>query len=912
MAEYSKLINLIKVADGEKGESITIISKKTTYQISNNGTVTPSGIWTEIIPDITQYPGQFLWTKTEVGYSDGTFVSSFSVSYIAKDGERGPQGIPGENVSAAYFLEADQPSILKFQQNNNIVVSPEILNLNIYKTNSSEETGREQIGGLSIDNLTIKVFSNLKGAWYEVHPLVKQSIVTLNELGNTFNVDLNSYYEMSLESGDEALFTFIDEDCIFSFSYVLEIVEEDKNEKYNLSTYVDCNFAMTKDMVKFSQNAADITASIQSTQLKFSANGLEVANGGIQIKDSNGLPVLHADENGNLIIKGILDACGGSFSGDISAASGNFSGTINGATGNFAGDISAATGIFKGGIQAVEGLIGGFKITQDSLISTDNEANPAITLNGITGKIVAQNIELGTGAIIKDYIQLGSGKVTLNNGSKFLTVRKNDSSDSIETLSINDEGVIVVGNGDDMITIDGGNGIIKSQSYDSGLGWKISNKESIFNEVTVRGSIRASVLEYGEVQTVGGALIIRPSSRIKNIEYDGNVTKIILEDSIGFNIGDTCLINKDLNKVWIEITAIEENNIFIDQELSTEYIGHPLISFGKEDENGRSEVGIGINGSTNGALITPTSLSVFDFDKENKQLVPHIILGKLPDDGYGFASGTYGLYAENVLLKGSLVTQTRTSDNQSTVYSGISTLYSGSDSPSSHGYSEYFGDNTGEILLWAGATGTTKEEVENSKFFVDKNGNLVAKSGYFKGTIITDAQITASEIITAKLTGNGSGPALTISDAALGIVFQKTDKTTQTISNIFVLSEDSITANVPSIVFNDNFKIKENGEVVISKAFMGGFSFTEGRINYSDSFDEANLDSSIRAYVDFSDGIKLSPDNVKDSILVTATQVEINDVTRFSNTIKYGVNDNMKYEPVYSNGILIGYDLYVD
>lgn len=908
MAEYSKLINLIKVADGEKGESITIISKKATYQISNSGTVTPSGTWTEIIPDITQYPGQFLWTKTEVGYSDGTSVSSFSISYIAKDGERGPQGVPGENVSAAYYLEANQPSILKFQQNGNIIVSPEILNLNIYKANSSEETGREQVGGLSIDNLTIKVFSNLKGAWYEVPPLVKQSIVTLNELGNTFNVDLKSYYEMSLDSDDKALFTFIDEDCIFSFSYVLEIAEEDKNEKYNLSIYIDCNFAMTKDMVEFSQNAADITASIQSTKLKFSANGLEVTNGGIQIKDNNGTQVLYADENGNLIIKGILDACGGSFSGDISAASGNFSGTINGATGNFAGDISAATGIFKGGIQASEGLIGGFKITQDSLISTDNEANPAITLNGITGKIVAQNIELGTGAIIKEYIQLGSGKVTLNNSSKFLTVRKNNSSDSVETLSINDEGVIVVGNGDDMITIDGGNGIIKSQSYDSGLGWKISSLESIFNDVTVRGSIRASVLEYGEVQTIGGALIVRPSSRIKNIEENNNVSTIFVEDSTGFNIDDWCLINKDLEKVWVKILDVAENILTIEQKLGKEYIGHPIVNFGKT-----GSIGIGINGSTSSSLIEANSLSVFEFDEDNKNKpIPRIILGRLPDDGYGFASGTYGLYAENVLLKGSLVTSTVSSNNETVVYSGISTLYSGSNSPTSHGYKEYFGENTGEILLWAGAASTSKNDVEESKFFVDKNGNLVAKSGYFKGTIITDAQITASEIITAKLTGNGSGPALTISDAALGIVFQKTDKTTQTTSNIFVLSEDSITANVPSIVFNDNFKIKENGEVVISKAFMGGFSFTEGRINYSDSFSDTDLDGSIRAYIDFSNGIKLSPDNVKNSMVITATQVEINDITRFSNTIKYGVNDNMKYEPVYDNDVLIGYDLYVD
>ena len=56
---------------------------------------------------------------------------------------------------------------------------------------------------------------------------------------------------------------------------------------------------------------------------------------------------------------------------------------------------------------------------------------------------------------------------------------------------------------------------------------------------------------------------------------------------------------------------------------------------------------------------------------------PRIILGKLPDSQtiYGYAAGTYGLYAENVLLKGSLVTQTNTTG--SITYSGISTLYSG-------------------------------------------------------------------------------------------------------------------------------------------------------------------------------------------------------------------------------------------
>jgi hypothetical protein len=50
-------------------------------------------------------------------------------------------------------------------------------------------------------------------------------------------------------------------------------------------------------------------------------------------------------------------------------------------------------------------------------------------------------------------------------------------------------------------------------------------------------------------------------------------------------------------------------------------------------------------------------------------------------------------------------------------------------------------------------------------------GNLYAGSGYFNGTIITDARITASEIETAKIKGSGTIPALLIEDTLNGIRF---------------------------------------------------------------------------------------------------------------------------------------------
>jgi hypothetical protein len=58
-------------------------------------------------------------------------------------------------------------------------------------------------------------------------------------------------------------------------------------------------------------------------------------------------------------------------------------------------------------------------------------------------------------------------------------------------------------------------------------------------------------------------------------------------------------------------------------------------------------------------MLTPQSLSVFELNSKDN-LVPRVVLGKLPSDKtmYGSIAGTYGLYAENVLLKGALITQT--------------------------------------------------------------------------------------------------------------------------------------------------------------------------------------------------------------------------------------------------------------
>ena len=136
------------------------------------------------------------------------------------------------------------------------------------------------------------------------------------------------------------------------------------------------------------------------------------------------------------------------------------------------------------------------------------------------------------------------------------------------------------------------------------------------------------------------------------------------------------------------------------------------------------------------------------------------MLGKLDNSGVD-ASGI-GLYCDNVFLKGSLTAYGPVKGaGENNYYSGIHTSQNFEmpleDNKSKEiyfpsSYVEEINENgekikkyiTGDILLWAGATGDTKEEVQAAPFRVDSLGNFYAGSGYFKGSIISEATITAA------------------------------------------------------------------------------------------------------------------------------------------------------------------------
>ena len=69
---------------GDTGDPATLISAEIRYQVSDSGTIIPSGSWTTSVPPVT--PGKFLWTRQVLQFNSGGPITSYSVSRFGIDG----------------------------------------------------------------------------------------------------------------------------------------------------------------------------------------------------------------------------------------------------------------------------------------------------------------------------------------------------------------------------------------------------------------------------------------------------------------------------------------------------------------------------------------------------------------------------------------------------------------------------------------------------------------------------------------------------------------------------------------------------------------------------------------------------------------------------------------------------------
>jgi hypothetical protein len=197
------------------------------------------------------------------------------------------------------------------------------------------------------------------------------------------------------------------------------------------------------------------------------------------------------------------------------------------------------------------------------------------------------------------------------------------------------------------------------------MGWRIDNTLAEFNDIIARGTLASVNFKQGEISTISGGLLSRPSSVIKQAVLNEDKTVTLTLETKGivfkeenndspyyFRIGSSTiayLLEKE------EIIGEDETVIVTVSSNSKKYgdvsgfVGQVLIGYGDE-----GDIGIGINSSNFGIGMPPRAISVFETiilepeTEGGEKLIrenPRIILGQINDKKtYGLSK--YGLYAD--------------------------------------------------------------------------------------------------------------------------------------------------------------------------------------------------------------------------------------------------------------------------
>ena len=93
-------------AAGKDGTSVNVKSTSVKYAVTNSNSQPNDSAFTHTsMPSVAV--GQYLWSKTEVVYTDGKSTKSYSVSRIGTDGAKGMPGANGKTTHFAYATSAD-------------------------------------------------------------------------------------------------------------------------------------------------------------------------------------------------------------------------------------------------------------------------------------------------------------------------------------------------------------------------------------------------------------------------------------------------------------------------------------------------------------------------------------------------------------------------------------------------------------------------------------------------------------------------------------------------------------------------------------------------------------------------------------------------------------------------------------
>ena len=406
-----------------------------------------------------------------------------------------------------------------------------------------------------------------------------------------------------------------------------------------------------------------------------------VTNFGISLMDKSGNMVFHTDESGNLTVTGTIEARDGHI------------GSMR---------VDNQTLVMKNIV-----LEPGFGIyalnNEDGSIPTDSTGailNPQAYKTSGKRRFLLSDVDgslRATDAYLKGEIEAEYGRFI---GQMVVGQKPKTSADLPNTPGI----IINGGTGYDIF----GNPLTKATGLNNpyigttnfnastGTGWRIlNNGDAIFNNITARGAIHTAVFEYSEVQAVGGALLVRPSSTIKSFEESGNNLIVKVEHPEVFKNGEIVKVSTYqanngtvgaldglglLHKYKIQKTVRDgvEYIVLLDANRAptesnprtlrgvTDLAGGSLVSYGAlRGSSPQWEIdnyGIGINSGDDDFGLPARSISLFNIDNvESGNNIDssynfQAIIGVLPDVGLtnrfykDYLQGKNGIYTKNMYI----------------------------------------------------------------------------------------------------------------------------------------------------------------------------------------------------------------------------------------------------------------------
>lgn len=770
----------------------------------------------------------------------------------------GKDGQDGDAGSAdAYRIEFSQEEILKF-------------------VNSLDEN-KKGIYSYSPEVLMISATKN--GESLDEDESV-QVIVNEEDISSFLTMDANNNYILGVKD-------YLNQSALAertSFPFIVKIKKgTGENSQLKAVRPIICRNGLNSEMATFALHATGINAAIQSTRLAFDATGLTISNGGIRIvKLGEEEPVFESDKEGNIYL--------------------------------------------KGKISATEGYIGGIEIKDDNLVGNNNAY--IISPQGI----VANNITLRQGAVIENYLQLGNSYLYNPDAKNSENELVRPSTDVAYravlrsgNLLIKDTGYMTLGD----ISLFGGTDSQLAYISSRNSQWKIwEDGRAEFKDIYANNChMGNTILEVNTIQSAGNLTVYADSWTLVGAEDNYFV---IDNDPMITYFSDKPVVlfaKNEYYKMVSEVVVVEVEGqptlykIPVDRDVqSAGFVsGDVITKIGKEGEAVLCISGQGSN-STGFAKESSLTLSTLtSFTNNIPTFETRLSLGFLDKLGKSGISG-YGLYAENVYLRGSLTTAT---SGEQASYAGINTT-SGVTATifSSTSVGGASINDSSRIIFWAGAnpTGVNNEKlseeekmaeaIQKAPFQVTERGTLYAAQGVFEGSIISKSKIQGSDIYAARIHGwaDGSKAALTIYDTAQGIVFKTGFQTDDEYETLKINSKGLIgkngkpfialegTSNQTITFQGHHLKASDNNRqlVLSSTGLMGQVS--DGEESWSTQA-QMSLGEEFSFIISGAEVANFTRD------LLNLKAV----TTKMEQHVQFGENVNLLYKQVDA-----GYDLYVN